>query len=255
LAVPPPPPPPPSAAPEAAPTTIVIDPGHGGNDVGARGPGGTSEKDVTIGVARRLKSAIEARLGVRVLLTRDADQAVAPDDRTALANSNQATMLVSLHANVSLRAEARGATVYYLDAGAEAPDRPTTPGGVLPTLGGGSREINIVAWELAQLRFVTLSATLATMISEELKNRVEVSARPVEQAPLRVLVGANMPAALVELGFLSNAEQEHQLVSETYQGQLVQALVEALTRFRASLNQAHQPAQPSMPPATGGRMP
>jgi N-acetylmuramoyl-L-alanine amidase len=255
LAVPPPPPPPPAAAPETAPTIVVIDPGHGGDDAGARGPAGTAEKDVTIGVARRLKSAIEARLGVRVLLTRSDDRAVEPDGRTALANNNRATMLVSLHANASLRPEARGAIVYYLDAGAEAPDRPVPPGVILPTLGGGSREIAAVPWELAQLRFVPLSATLATMISDELKSRVEVGVPPVEQAPLRVLVGANMPAALVELGFLSNAEQEQQLVSEAYQGRLVQAMVEALMRFRAALDQAN-PAAPAFAPAgPDGRVP
>jgi len=255
LAVPPPPPPPPAAVPGAAPTIIVIDPGHGGDDAGARGPAGTAEKDVTISVARRLKSAIEARLGVRVLLTRGDDRAVEPDGRTALANNNRATMLVSLHANASLRPEARGAIVYYLDAGAEAPDRPVPPGVILPTLGGGSREIAAVPWELAQLRFVPLSATLATMISDELKSRVEVGVPPVEQAPLRVLVGANMPAALVELGFLSNAEQEQQLVSEAYQGRLVQAMVEALMRFRAALDQAN-PAAPAFAPAgPDGRVP
>jgi N-acetylmuramoyl-L-alanine amidase len=251
----PPPPLPPSSTPAAVLTTVVIDPGHGGDDAGARGAAGTAEKDVTIGVARRLKTAIETRLGVRVLLTRDADQAVAPDDRTALANNNQASMFVSLHANMSYRTEARGATVYYFDAGAEVPDESAPPGVVLPTLGGATRKIDIVPWGLAQLRFVPLSATLATMISEELENRVEVSTRPVEQAPLRVLVGANMPATLVEMGFLSNAEQEQQLVSEPYQDQIVQALVEALTRFRASLGQEHQPARPAVAPGTGGRLP
>jgi N-acetylmuramoyl-L-alanine amidase len=258
-AVPPLPPPPPlpsaTPAPAAVLTTVVIDPGHGGDDAGARGAAGTAEKDVTIGVARRLKTAIETRLGVRVLLTRNADLAVPPDDRTALANNNQASMFVSLHANMSYKAEARGAAVYYFDAGAEIPDESAPPGVVLPTLGGGTRKIDIVPWGLAQLRFVPLSATLATMISEELESRVEVSARPVEQAPLRVLVGANMPAALVEMGFLSNPEQEQQLVSEPYQDQIVQALVEALTRFRASLGQEHQPAQPAVAPGTGGRLP
>jgi N-acetylmuramoyl-L-alanine amidase len=254
LAVPPQPPSPPPAAPDAASATIVIDPGHGGDEPGARGPGGTVEKDVTLAVARQLRSAIESRLGVRVLLTRDADQTVPPDDRTALANNNKAAMFVSLHANSSLRPDVRGATVFFLDAGAEAEDRPAARGAILPTLGGGTREIDIVPWEMAQTRFVAESASLAAMVSEELKSRAEVSARPIEQAPLRVLVGANMPAVLVELGFLSNAEQEKQLTAEVYQGQLVQALLEAVSRFRASLDQARQATGlPAAGPRGGGR--
>ena len=99
-----------------------------------RGPGGTLEKDVTLSVARKLKSAIESRLGVRVLLSREADQAVAPDARTALANNNKAALFVSLHANASLRPEVRGATVFSLDAEAETLDQPAGRGAILPTL-------------------------------------------------------------------------------------------------------------------------
>jgi N-acetylmuramoyl-L-alanine amidase len=254
VAVPPQPQPPPAAAPDAVPATIVIDPGHGGDEPGARGPGGTVEKDVTLGVARQLKNAIESRLGVRVLLTRDADQTVAPDDRTALADNNKAAMFVSLHANSSLRPDVRGATVFYLDAEAETPDQPSGRGAILPTLGGGAREIDVVPWDLAQTRFVTESASLGAITSEELKSRAEVSPRPVERAPLRVLVGANMPAVLVELGYLSNAEQEKQLTAAAYQGQLVQALLEAVSRFRTHLDQARQTiGLPTPTPRGGGR--
>jgi N-acetylmuramoyl-L-alanine amidase len=255
IATPPVAPPAPLNAPDTVPTTIVIDPGHGGEEPGARGPGGTLEKDVTIGVARRLKSAIESRLGVRVLLTRDADQTVPTDDRTALANNNKATMFVSLHANLSLQPEVRGATMFYLDAEAETPDRPAGRGAVLPTLGGGSREIDIVPWDMAQTRFVTRSATFAAMISEELKSRAELGRQPVAQAPLRVLVGANMPAVLVELGYLSNPEQEQQLATDAYRGQLVQALVEAITKFRTYLDQAREATGLPAPRGAGGQRP
>src|SRR4029079_17821506 len=93
---------------------IVIDPGHGGDDTGAKGAQGTLEKNVTLTVARRLKAALEARLGVRVLLTRDGDQAVAPDQRAALANNNKADLFISLHANASLRPGVSGVEVFYL---------------------------------------------------------------------------------------------------------------------------------------------
>ena len=94
--------------------TIVIDAGHGGDDTGAKGAQGTLEKTVTLSVARRLKAAIETRLGVRVLLTRDGDQAVASDQRAALANNNKADLFISLHANASVRPRVAGIEVFYL---------------------------------------------------------------------------------------------------------------------------------------------
>ena len=234
----PPPAPPPVTAAGAARTTIVLDPGHGGDEPGVRGPGGTLEKDVTLSVARQLKSAIESRLGVRVLLSREVDQTVPPDDRTAVANNNKAAMFVSLHANAALRQDVRGATVFHLSVDAERGDQQAPRRAVVPTLGGGSREIDVVPWEMAQTRFLAESAAMAEMFSQELQSRVEVGRRPIEQAPLRVLVGANMPAVLVEMGYLSNPEQEQQLASESYQGQLVQALLEAVVRFRTFLDQS-----------------
>ena len=95
-------------APTGGIRTIVVDAGHGGTEDGAHGPGGTLEKNVTLSVARRLKAALEARLGVRVILTRDADATVELDERAALANNNKADLFVSLHANASVRASAVG---------------------------------------------------------------------------------------------------------------------------------------------------
>src|SRR5262249_29854129 len=114
--VPPPTEPPPLL--ELNPTggirTVVIDAGHGGDEDGAHGPSGTLEKNVTLSVARRLKSALEGRLGVRVILTRDGDVTVDLDQRAALANNNKADLFVSLHANASVRTSATGAEVFYL---------------------------------------------------------------------------------------------------------------------------------------------
>src|SRR4051812_29414501 len=107
------PPPPDLSALTQAPSsirTIVIDPGHGGDDEGVKGPAGTKEKDLTLTLARRVKAAIESRLGIRVLLTRDDDRRVPIDDRTAMANNNKSDLFISLHANASFRpAPARGA--------------------------------------------------------------------------------------------------------------------------------------------------
>jgi N-acetylmuramoyl-L-alanine amidase len=216
---------------------IVIDAGHGGDDTGVKGAQGTLEKTVTLSVARRLKAALEARLGVRVLLTRDADQSVAPDQRAALANNNKADLFISLHANASMRPTVSGAEVFYLnlDGYGERAQRASQAGaGALPVLGGGSREIEITPWEMAQARYIDQSAAFAKAIEAALRERVPMSPRALQQAPFRVLVGANMPAVLVELGFLTNGQQEQQLAGDEHQNVLVQALVEGIVRYRAA---------------------
>ncbi|MBE3072058.1 MAG: N-acetylmuramoyl-L-alanine amidase [Acidobacteria bacterium] len=253
-AVPPPPAVPPGIAAGSGQVTMVLDPGHGGNETGARGPGGVLEKDVTLAVARQLKSAIEGRLGIRVLLTRDGDVAVPLEDRTSLANNNKAEIFLSLHANASLRPAARGAVAYFLSAEASGEARQAPGRQIVPALGGGSREIDVILWDMAQTRFLAESAAFAEMIGQELQSRVAVGQRRIEQAPFRVLVGANMPAVLVEVGFLSNPEQERQLSSPAYQSLLVQGLLEAISRFRTYLDQSRQPTDPAgPPPAIAGR--
>jgi N-acetylmuramoyl-L-alanine amidase len=216
--------------------TIVIDPGHGGDEDGARGQKGTLEKNVTLAVARRLKGALEGRLGVRVLLTRDADQTVPLDQRAAVANNNKADLFISLHANASVRSAISGAEVFYLnlaDYGDEA-QRARSGAESLPVLGGGSREIEVILWEMAQARYIDQSAAFARTVEAVLRDRIAMGRRPIQQAPFRVLGGANMPAILVEMGFLSNPQQEQQLAGDDYQNAIVQALVEGIVRFRGA---------------------
>jgi N-acetylmuramoyl-L-alanine amidase len=217
--------------------SVVIDPGHGGEDAGTRGRAGTTEKMVTLGVAHRLKAALEARLGVRVILTRDSDTTIALDQRASVANNNKADLFISLHANASMRAGVVGAGVYYLsldEYGAEAMRAAAAPRETLPVFGGGSRDIEVVAWRFAQARHMERSATFARALEASLRARVPMSTRAIQQAPLRVLVGANMPAALVEIGFLSNPAQEKQMAGDDFQNNVVQALVEAIVTFRDS---------------------
>jgi len=216
---------------------IVIDPGHGGDDTGAKGAQGTLEKNVTLSVARRLKAAIEGRLGVRVLLTRDGDQSVPSDQRAALANNNKADLFISLHANASVRPAVSGAEVFYLALGDYAQPRPgSSQGGgeTLPVVGGGTREIEITPWETAQSQHLDKSAVLARVVETTLRERLPMSRRALQQAPFRVLVGANMPAVLVEMGFLTNGPQEQQLASDEYQNAVTQALLDAILRYRGS---------------------
>jgi N-acetylmuramoyl-L-alanine amidase len=102
----------------------------------------------------------------------------------------------------------------------------------LPVLGGGSRTIDTVRWDLAQAPHVDRSATLAGLLAEELARRVPMGPRARRDAPLRLLMGANMPAAMVELGYLTSLEQEQLLASGPFQATLAEALFEAVLRFR-----------------------
>jgi N-acetylmuramoyl-L-alanine amidase len=228
----------PTQGPSTGLRTVVIDPGHGGDELGTQGPRGTIEKEITLSVARRLRTLIETRLGLKVFLTREDDRTMSTDERSAFANNHRADVLLSIHANSAVRPSVRGAEVYYLTverADAEARKKAEQSTTTLPSLGGGSRAIDLILWETAQVRYLEQSAALAAFIEQALANRVEMSPRAVQQAPFRVLVGANMPAALVEIGYLSNADQETQLTTAAYQDQIAQALLEALIRFRELL--------------------
>jgi len=240
-------------APAGGIRTIVVDAGHGGAEDGAHGPGGTLEKNVTLSVARRLKTVLEARLGVRVILTRDNDATVELDQRAALANNNKADVFVSLHANASVRSSAAGAEVFYLsleEYGDQAQRVAMGETEALPVFGGGTRDIEVILWEMAQARYIEESAALAKEMEAGLREHVPMSPRAIQQAPFRVLVGANMPAVLVEMGFITNAEQEKQLVSEAFQSSIVQSIVDSLTRFRDK-----QAARIAAPPAAAPARP
>jgi len=228
--------PPSFGAPAIPLRTITIDAGHGGEDEGAKGAGGAKEKDLALAVARRIRTAIEARLGVRVLLTRDDDRNIPLDERTALANNNKADLFVSIHANASMRKTVSGAAIFVAafdkdtarSAGLGAPER-------VPAFGGGLRDIEMIPWDLAQIRHVQQSSAFATLLQAQFRDHVPLSAHPAELAPLRVLESANMPAVLIELGYLSNPEQEKLLTGDAFQSAFVQALTEAVVRYRESL--------------------
>ncbi len=212
--------------------TIAIDPGHGGDDEGVR-TGDAKEKDLTLAVARRAKGVIEARLGLRVLLTRDDDHNVPLDDRPSLANNNKADLFISLHVNGSMRASTTGASVFCAAFDKDAAQAASAGGTErLPTFGGGLRDIELVPWDLAQTRHLDRSEAFAALVAQAFKDRVPLAAHAIERAQLRVLESANMPAVLIELGYLTNAEQAKLIASDAFQAIVVQALYEAVVRFR-----------------------
>src|SRR5262249_31907595 len=188
---------------------------------------------------------IEGRLGIRVLLTRDDDRNVPLDDRTAAANNNKADVFVSVHASASPRSAATGASILFAtfeqnageQAGASIASGPAI-NGRLQTVTGGTRGIELGGWDLAPMRHVERAGELARIPEDRFRARVPLSAHPVEQAPLRVLESANMPAVVVEMGYLSNPTQEKQLTGNEFQSAIVQAILDGVVRFRDSLDAA-----------------
>ena len=228
----------PTQGPSTGLRTVVLDPGHGGDELGTQGAKGTLEKEITLSVARRLRTLIESRLGLKVFLTREDDRTMSLDERSAFANNHRADVFLSIHANSAVRPALKGAEVYYLTverADLEARKKAEESGTTLPALGGANRAVDLILWETAQARYLEQSSSLAGFVEQALRARIAMSPRAVQQAPFRVLVGANMPAALVEIGYLSNAEQETQLAGAGYQDQVAQSLLDALIKFREFL--------------------
>jgi N-acetylmuramoyl-L-alanine amidase len=258
---------PPPAAPPAAPPpavapalTIVIDAGHGGTETGAIGPGGLQEKDATLAIARRLSASLTRVLSARVLLTRDSDSLISLDDRTALANHEKADLFLSIHANSSRATGARGSETYYLSLEAsdklaqEVANQENQAPAPAPAEAGAppSRDpsIDFILWDLAQTAHLKESSALAETIQEELNALSGTQNRGIKQAPFRVLVGATMPAVLVETAFISNAEEEKKLANAAFQQSVADAIAKAISRFFARRKPgAIRPAPAATPPA------
>lgn len=262
---------PPVAIPEPAPPalTIVLDPGHGGAETGAVGPGGLQEKDVTLQIARRLAAALPRLLSCRVVLTRESDTAIPLDDRTSVANREKADLFLSIHANSSRVPGARGSESYYLSL--EASDKlsqeiasrenqPVLSGGPgsAPAETARNADLDFILWDLAQTAHLKESSDLAEATQEELNVLSGTESRGVKQAPFKVLVGATMPAVLVETAFISNTEEEKKLASPAFQQSVADAIARAISRFferRRSGGAGKPPGTPTPTPGDPARTP
>jgi len=218
--------------------TIVIDPGHGGMETGARGKFGALEKDVTLALALKLKAVIERNLTFRVILTRDRDTDVSLDSRAALANNNKADLFISIHANGSYRRNAQGSETFFLSL--NATDEESRKLAELENIseeygntiaGDNQDEIKMILWDMAQKGFIRQSSQLAEIVQGELNNLLGTANRGIKQAPFKVLTGVACPAILVEVAFISNPDEERKLGSEAFQDQVVQALYRGLLGF------------------------
>lgn len=253
--------------------TIVLDPGHGGQESGAVGPSGVAEKDLTLLLARALRQRLQSRLPVRVVLTRNNDVDLPLEARTAIANQNKADLFLSIHLNsaAGVHAQAGGAETYFLslqasderaaqaaeiENRASAQDTSDGTEAVSPPAvsdaGDPLYDLQLILWDLAQSHHLSESQRLARLIQEELNSTLGLRDRGVKQAPFQVLMGAAMPAVLVELGFLSNPQEEQRLQDPAYRAQLVDALVRAISRYRALIEGGSVPSTADAE-AGGGR--
>ncbi len=240
---------------------VVLDAGHGGDDHGAEGPAGLLEKELVLDVAHRLKQRIEGN-GVAVVLTRGDDAYVSLEERTAIANRARADLFVSIHANAAPARSARGVETFFValeasdeaarqlaerenaafrEAAPAAPEDPLTS--ILGDLAAADqlRESDEFA-RIANREVAALSAT--------------VPSRGVKQAPFVVLMGVQMPAALVEIGFITNPAEERDLASAEFRERVADALARAVFEFadrydaRRGVPRPTQGREPAKPPAT-----
>jgi len=219
--------------------TVAIDAGHGGEDPGARGPGGLVEKDVTLAVARRLKALIDAEPGLRAVLTRDDDYFITLQGRTAKARSLRADLFVSIHADAFIRPDAAGSSVFVLsETGASSAaarwlakreNDADLIGGVRPETRGVILERTI--YDLQQDRSRNESVKLAGLVLGELSQLNRLHRNGVEFAGFAVLKSHDIPSILVETAFISNPAEERKLADPAHQDQLARAIFAGIKRF------------------------
>jgi N-acetylmuramoyl-L-alanine amidase len=221
--------------------TIVIDPGHGGEDPGARGRLGSSEKDITLTIAKRLKSLIDAEPDMRAVLTRDADFYVPLQVRVDKARRVKADLFVSVHADAFVRPHARGSSVFALSerrATSEAARWLAKKENEADLVGGVNIDVKDkylaqTLLDLSQTATIDHSLRLGSAVLGELGQVNTLHKAQVEQASFAVLKSPDIPSILVETAFISNPDEERRLNDEAYQNQLARAILAGIKRYLA----------------------
>lgn len=219
---------------------IVIDPGHGGHDTGTIGPDGLREKDLVLDISKRLGALVESRMGSEVVLTRSDDTFIALERRTEIANETKADLFLSIHANSSPMRSAAGVETYYLNF--------TTSRAALEVAArenSGSQkniyELQDLLQQIALKDKVEESREFASRIQTSLfslsaKNNARAKDRGVKKAPFVVLIGAQMPSVLAEVGFISNAHDESTMKRQDYRERIAEALYKGLSGYASTLS-------------------
>jgi N-acetylmuramoyl-L-alanine amidase len=214
---------------------IVLDPGHGGWDLGTVGRQGLLEKDLVLDVTRRLGKLLHDRLGSDVIFTRTGDDYLPLDQRADFANHSQADLFVSVHANYSTSANARGVETYYTNLfsapGAKEVEKQANGALAQPTpvaLSAGALHDKIEeSRRLAASVQRSLYSTLAT-------KSPDIRDRGIKDAAFVVLTGTTMPSILTEISFVSSPTDEHNLQSDAYRQQIAEALYKGIARYQES---------------------
>jgi N-acetylmuramoyl-L-alanine amidase len=220
---------------------IVIDPGHGGTDFGA--PGcieGVHEKDIVLSIAKRLYTKIKDRLGCEVILTRSEDRYLSLEERTAIANTNNADLFISIHTNAVKSQKAYGVETYFLNLATDdesillaAKENATTTRNI--------SDLKDTLKDLMQNTKIHESSRLASLMQtamvSSLNNKYDkIKDKGVKQAPFYVLLGAEMPSILVETSFISNERECRRLVSDDYQEAICDAIIDGIRSYVKETN-------------------
>ncbi len=221
--------------------TVAIDPGHGGEDPGAVGKGGTLEKHVTLAIARRLRELIVADSSMRVALTRDGDYFVPLRTRVAKARAIQADLFVSIHADAWIRPDVRGSSVFALSENgatssaaawmARRENEADLIGGI--NLASHDRQLARVLLDLSTTAQINDSLKLGGAVLRELERVNRLHKPRVEQAGFAVLKAPDIPSILVETAFISNPLEERRLRDDDYQEQMARAMLTGIKRYFA----------------------
>ena len=221
--------------------TVVLDPGHGGEDPGAVGPSGTHEKTVVLQIAKRLRELLQNEPNFRVVMTRDADFFVPLGVRVKKARAVQADLFVSIHADAFTRPDANGSSVFALSEGgasssaarwlAQTQNDADLIGGV--KIKSGAEDLRRTLLDLTTTATINDSLKLGKVMLGELGGINRLHKPNVEQASFAVLKAPDIPSVLVETAFISNPEEEKKLIDEDYQQKMAQALFRGIKRYFA----------------------
>ena len=246
--------------------TIVIDPGHGGEDPGARGRGGSLEKDITLSIAMRLKRLIDQEPGMRALLTRDGDYYLPLSVRVDKARKVKADLFVSVHADAFIKPHARGSSVFALSekrATSEAARWLAKKENEADLIGGVNLDVKDkylarTLLDLSQTATINDSLKLGSHVLSELGEINTLHKPRVEQASFAVLKSPDVPSILVETAFISNPDEERRLNDEAYQDKMARAIMNGIKRyFQKNPPRPHGPVsnQPQAPVSAGPQAP
>jgi N-acetylmuramoyl-L-alanine amidase len=227
--------------------TVVLDPGHGGEQEGAVSPAGVKEKDLALDIARRIAARLK-RSGAKVILTRSGDIGVPLANRAAIATAIRADLFVSVHLNSMPTAEqrraSRGVETYFLSADASDTHASAVAARENADRLAGEPEpdpadpVAAILDDLADAASLQGSSRLAYAVHERLVERLGAEDRGVKQAPFYVLAGARMPAVLLEVGFISHEEDARRLGTRDYQERIAEAVAEGIAAFRRDARRA-----------------